>query len=83
VMALASGFVRTEFHERAGMDTSGIPGRMWLDKDMLVDAALRDLRRGVMVSIPGAQYKALAVLSRLVPRELAGRLSSRTGRSYD
>jgi short-subunit dehydrogenase len=83
VMALAPGFVRTEFHERAGMDVSGIPEFMWLDKDKVVDAALRDLRRGVRVSIPSAQYKALAGLSKLVPRELAARLASRTGRSYD
>jgi short-subunit dehydrogenase len=83
VMALAPGFVHTEFHERAGMDTSGIPDSMWLDKDTVVDAALRDLRRGVTVSIPSARYKALAALSRLVPRELAGRVSSKAGRRYD
>jgi short-subunit dehydrogenase len=83
VMALAAGFMHTEFHERAGMDTSGVPGWMWLDKDTVVDTALRDLRRGTRVSIPGAQYKALAGLSRLIPRELAGRIGSRTGRRYD
>lgn len=83
VMALCPGFVRTEFHERAGMDVSKIPGFMWLDKDALVAAALRDLRRGVQVIVPGAQYKAIVALSRLVPRELVGRLSSRAGRDYD
>jgi short-subunit dehydrogenase len=83
VMALAPGFVRTEFHERSGMDVSGVPGFLWLDKDKVVDTALRDLRRGVRLSIPGAQYKAIAGLARLVPRELAGRLSSRAGRSHD
>ncbi|KAB2345150.1 SDR family NAD(P)-dependent oxidoreductase [Actinomadura rudentiformis] len=83
VMALCPGFVHTEFHERAQMDVTGIPDFMWLDQDKLVDAALRDLRRGVQVSVPGAQYKAIVGLSRLVPRELVGRLSSRTGRKYD
>ncbi|GAA2589103.1 SDR family oxidoreductase [Actinomadura fulvescens] len=83
VMALCPGFVHTEFHERAKMDVTGIPDFMWLDQDKLVDAALRDLRRGVQVSVPGAQYKAIVGLSRLVPRELAGKLSSRTGRKYD
>jgi short-subunit dehydrogenase len=56
---------------------------MWLDKDDVVDAALRDLRRGVPVSIPGAQYKALYGAARLVPRGLVARFSSTTGRSYD
>ena len=82
VMALCPGFVHTEFHERARMDMSGLPGFMWLDKDDVVDAALRDLRRGAEVSIPGAQYKVLAGAARFVPRGLVTRLSSTTGRRY-
>ncbi|GAA3923265.1 SDR family oxidoreductase [Actinomadura viridis] len=82
VMALCPGFVKTEFHRRAGMDVSGIPEFMWLDKDMVVDAALRDLRRGVQVSVPGAWYKAIVAATRLVPSGVAGRFSSRAGRSY-
>ncbi|MBX6768579.1 MAG: SDR family NAD(P)-dependent oxidoreductase, partial [Actinomadura rubrobrunea] len=83
VMALCPGFVRTEFHQRAGMNMSGVPDALWLDKDKVVDAALRDLRRGLRVSVPGAQYKALVGLSRLLPTSLVGRVSSRTGRRYD
>ncbi|MFB4309080.1 SDR family NAD(P)-dependent oxidoreductase [Actinomadura sp. GTD37] len=83
VMALCPGFVRTEFHERARMDMSGLPEFMWLDKDDVVDAALRDLRRGAQISIPGAQYKALYGAARLVPGGLVARLSSGTGRKYD
>jgi short-subunit dehydrogenase len=82
-MALCPGFVHTEFHERAGMNMDGIPGFMWLDQDLVIDTALRDLRRGVQVSVPGAQYKALVGLGRLVPRGLADRLSSRAGRRFD
>ncbi|MEV4676574.1 MULTISPECIES: SDR family NAD(P)-dependent oxidoreductase [Actinomadura] len=83
VMALCPGYVRTEFHERAHMDMSALPEFMWLDKDDVVDTALRDLRRGAQISIPGAQYKALAGAARLVPRGLVTRLSSTTGRRYD
>jgi short-subunit dehydrogenase len=83
VMALAPGFVHTEFHERAGMDTSGIPGPLWLDADKVADRAVRDFRRRVPVSVPGAQYKTMVGLGKLIPRNLAGRLSSRTGRKYD
>ncbi len=82
-MALCPGYVRTEFHERAHMDMSALPEFMWLDKDDVVDTALRDLRRGAQISIPGAQYKALAGAARLVPRALVTRLSSTTGRRYD
>ncbi|MFI0407515.1 SDR family NAD(P)-dependent oxidoreductase [Actinomadura sp. 3N508] len=82
VMALCPGYVRTEFHDRAEMDMSDLPEFMWLDKDAVVAAGLRDLRRGVQVSIPGAQYKALIGATRFLPRGLVARLSSGTGRNY-
>lgn len=83
VMALCPGFVRTEFHERAQMDMSDVPKFMWLDKDDVVNAALRDLRRGVQVSVPSPQYKVIVGVGRLLPRGLVTRLSSTTGRKYD
>ncbi|OLT28626.1 short-chain dehydrogenase [Actinomadura sp. CNU-125] len=83
VMALCPGFVHTEFHERARMDMSDVPGFMWLDKDAVVDAGLRDLRRGVRVSVPSVQYKAIVGLTRLLPQGLVARLSSTRGRRYD
>ncbi|REE95014.1 SDR family NAD(P)-dependent oxidoreductase [Thermomonospora umbrina] len=83
VMALCPGFVRTEFHERAGMDVSGIPGLLWLDQNLVIDAGLRDLRRGVGVSVPGLQYKAIVGVGNLIPRGVADRLSSRAGRRFD
>ncbi|MGV9556567.1 SDR family NAD(P)-dependent oxidoreductase [Streptomyces sp. NPDC003401] len=82
LMALCPGFVRTEFHERAGMGTDNIPGWMWLDADKLVAAALADLTRGKSVSIPDARYKALMGLVKVTPRSLLGGISSRTGRKY-
>ncbi|WUI02306.1 SDR family oxidoreductase [Spirillospora sp. NBC_00431] len=82
VMALCPGYVRTEFHERAQMDMSGLPEFMWLDKDDVVAAGLRDLRRGVQVSIPGPQYKALIGATRFLPRGLVSRVSSTIGRTY-
>ncbi|HXA58134.1 MAG TPA: SDR family oxidoreductase [Streptosporangiaceae bacterium] len=83
VMALCPGFVHTEFHERAGMNVSAIPGFLWLDGDRLVADGLRDFRRGAPVSVPGGQYKALVGLGRLIPARLAARVSSRAGRKYD
>ncbi|MEW1546573.1 SDR family NAD(P)-dependent oxidoreductase [Streptomyces tsukubensis] len=82
LMALCPGFVRTEFHERAGMGTENIPGWMWLDADKLVAAALSDLARGKPVSIPDPRYKALMGVVKLAPRGLLGGVSSRTGRKY-
>ncbi|MFD8722071.1 MULTISPECIES: SDR family NAD(P)-dependent oxidoreductase [Streptomyces] len=82
LMALAPGFVRTEFHERAGMGTDNIPGWMWLDADKLVAAALADLARGKTLSVPDPRYKVLTGLARVAPRGLVGGISSKTGRKY-
>ncbi|HEY9440012.1 MAG TPA: SDR family oxidoreductase [Streptomyces sp.] len=82
LMALCPGFVRTEFHQRAGMGTDSIPNWMWLDADRLVTAALADLARGKTVSVPDARYKALMGLVKVTPRALLGPVSSRAGRSY-
>ncbi|MCF0075839.1 SDR family NAD(P)-dependent oxidoreductase [Streptomyces lomondensis] len=82
LMALCPGFVRTEFHERAGMGTDNIPSWMWLDADKLVAAALSDLARGKTVSIPDPRYKALMGAAKLVPRGVLGAVSSKTGRKY-
>jgi short-subunit dehydrogenase len=82
LMALCPGFVRTEFHERAGMGTDNIPDWMWLDADKLVAAALADLARGKTLSIPDARYKALMGAAKLVPRGMLGGITSKTGRKY-
>lgn len=68
VMALAPGWVHTEFHERAGVGVSGIPEALWIDADALVADALRDLVRGRVVSIPTLRYKSLMFLVRHGPR---------------
>ncbi|WP_112471044.1 SDR family NAD(P)-dependent oxidoreductase [Streptomyces triticisoli] len=82
LMALCPGFVRTEFHQRAGMGTDNIPNWMWLDADKLVAAALADLARGRTLSIPDPRYKALMGLAKLAPRGLLGGVTSKTGRKY-
>lgn len=80
VMALCPGFVRTEFHERASMDMSGIPEFMWLSADDVADEAMRDLARGVTVSIPSTLYKTMVAVGRLVPRGLQQAVNARIGR---
>ncbi|HEX3788426.1 MAG TPA: SDR family oxidoreductase [Pseudonocardiaceae bacterium] len=80
VMALCPGFVRTEFHERSNMDSSAIPGFLWLDADKLVAAAVADFRRGVAVSVPDLRYKVIVAVGRFVPRGLINGVSARLGR---
>ncbi|MEU4544626.1 SDR family NAD(P)-dependent oxidoreductase [Nonomuraea dietziae] len=80
IMALCPGFVRTEFHQRAAMDVSGIPDFLWLKADDVVNEAMRDLALGRRVSIPDLRYKAIVGVGRLIPRALTERVSARIGR---
>ncbi len=82
LMALCPGFVRTEFHQRAGMDASGIPDWAWLDGDKVVAAALRDLAVGKVVSVPDVRYKAVVGLAKAVPSGVFARVSTRAGRRF-
>ncbi len=77
VQALCPGFVRTEFHQRAGIDMSDTPGWAYVDDDDLVKASLADLRANRPLSIPGALYKAIYVGTKLAPRGLSRRIASK------
>jgi len=83
VHAVCPGFVRTEFHQRAGIEMAAIPAPMWLTVDDVVAASLTDINKGKVVSIPGVQYKVLTTAGRLIPRGLVRALTTRMGRGRD
>jgi len=80
VTALCPGWVRTEFHSRAGIRSSSIPDALWLDPEPLVETCLRDAERGRVISIPSFRYRALIWLARHAPRSairsISGAISS-------
>jgi len=76
VLAVCPGYVRTEFHERAGMKMGAVNGFLWLTVDQVVTAALRDARKGKAISIAGWQYKPLAAYLRVAPRWLVRRATA-------
>ncbi|UAK33701.1 SDR family NAD(P)-dependent oxidoreductase [Nocardia asteroides] len=75
VQALCPGFVRTEFHRRAGIEMSSLPKALWLSVDQVVAGSLRDLEKGRVLSVPGMQYKALTTVAGMIPRTLGARLN--------
>jgi hypothetical protein len=79
ILALCPGFVHTEFHQRAGIDMSSAPGFAWLSAESVVDAAMKDLARDAVVSIPSRRYQAVVIASRLTPRRLARAVAARIG----
>lgn len=81
VSALCPGFVRTEFHQRAEIPTTGIPDVFWLDADTVVREALADLRRGRPTSVPSVRYKVLGGIVRYAPRPIFLRLIGRAAKT--
>lgn len=79
VTAIAPGFVRTEFHERMGVDVSGIPEALWLDAPTVVHQSLRAIDRGRSVVVPTVRWRVIAALARILPDRLsaAGQFRSR------
>lgn len=80
VHALCPGFVRTEFHERAGIDMAGTPSFLWLEVDDVVRDTLAGVAKGEVVIVPGLQYKALTTGGRMIPRGLVRSLTKVVGR---
>jgi uncharacterized protein len=75
-IALCPGFVRTEFHARAGLDVGARTGPLWLDADRVVTECLHDLAKGKVVSVPSRQYKAIVAAVDLMPRALLRRVTT-------
>jgi short-subunit dehydrogenase len=76
VTALCPGWVRTEFHERAGIRSSSIPNFLWVDSKPLVESCLRDVARGKVISIPTGRYKVLMWFAQHGPRSGVRRVSA-------
>jgi uncharacterized protein len=66
VTALCPGWVRTEFHERAGINVS-YPDLLWLDADRVVAECLQDAATGKVISIPSKRFKALMMICKHLP----------------
>ncbi|MET0162331.1 MAG: short-chain dehydrogenase, partial [Microbacteriaceae bacterium] len=81
VTGLNPGWVRTEFHERASIGTSSIPSILWVDMDQLISTALRDARRGRVISTPSAKFKTLLFFCRHLPRSTIRWISSKISSS--
>jgi short-subunit dehydrogenase len=83
VHALVPGFIRTEFHERAGIAMGGTPSVLWLEVEDVVRDCLADVAKGNVVIVPGVQYKALTTAARLLPRNLVRRMNKSVAKGRD
>jgi uncharacterized protein len=75
VMVLCPGFTRSEFQERAGIDSSAVPSFLWQSCEAVVAAALRAFDNGRAVCIPGSLNQASAAFSSALPAGITRRLA--------
>jgi short-subunit dehydrogenase len=76
VTALCPGFTYTEFHDvtgtRGAMDR--LPKLLWLSAERVASEGYQAVMKNRPISIPGAQYKAITALVRLLPLNAGHRL---------
>jgi hypothetical protein len=83
VQALCPGFTRTEFQERASIDTSQIPGFAWMSAADVVEASLAGLARGDVIVVPGGLNRVLRGGTSLLPRGLVRRVMAAAGKRFE
>lgn len=80
VTAVMPGWVRTEFHQRAGIRAGNLPEWVWLTADEVARGALDDNAAGKVISIPGGRWTLAVNAARLIPRRairwFSGKLSA-------
>jgi len=80
VQALCPGLVRTDFHDRLGIEASRLVDRgpvRWMTADRVAALSLAALERGTVVYVPGMLNRLLLAASRALPRRLYYAVASR------
>ena len=72
VQAVCPGFIDSDFHESAGMNVvKKKKGFMkFMAPDEIVDLAMKDLKKGKVVSVPGTDAKMIRIMAKFLPRKL-------------
>lgn len=75
VTTLCPGLTRTEFQSvsSSAERSARFPGLAWMSADQVAARALRDVRRGRVLSIPGPLYRLLVAGSGALPRSVVRR----------
>ena len=84
VCAVCPGFTYSEFHDANGTRdmVSRLPGWMWLSADRVAADGYAAAERNDAVCVPGAQYKAITALARLLPERAAFAYMRRQGKRF-
>jgi len=75
VLCVCPGFTRTEFQERAAVDTSSVPGIAWMSAEDVADQTVRAVGRQTVL-VNGALNAMTATAVKFVPRGILNRIAS-------
>jgi hypothetical protein len=70
------GFTRTEFQERAGIDSSRLPGFLWQSAEEVAAGALDALERDRAVYVPGTMNRMTAGFVSVLPDAVTRRAAA-------
>lgn len=84
VCALCPGFTRSEFHDVTGTRTlmNQLPAFMWQSAEEVVREGIDAVERGEAVYVTGRVNRAIKTMFKLMPDQLALRMSARQARRY-
>ncbi len=77
VSCLCPGLTRTEFHRRAGYDSSAYPRWAWQEPSTVARAGLRGAAAGKVTVVPGIHNRMSGHLMRLLPEAVLRRADER------
>ncbi|MGL5406016.1 MAG: SDR family NAD(P)-dependent oxidoreductase [Propionibacteriaceae bacterium] len=80
VTLLAPGWVRTEFHQRAGVSSS-MPGWVWVTADEAAATALADAQKGRAISVPSTKWRIAVAFAQILPARVIRKISAMLNRS--
>ncbi len=78
VQSLCPGFTRTEFHEAAELDTSGIPAELWTSVEDVVEASLKGLSTNELFVVPGWRYQTWVAMQKILPRQVIHSITAKS-----
>jgi short-subunit dehydrogenase len=76
ITVVCPGFTRTEFQQRAGIDSSKVPGFLWQDADEVAAGALSALDHNRAVYVPGTINRITAGVVSVLPDALTRRVAA-------
>jgi len=77
VLCVCPGFTRTEFQEKAKIDTGAVPGFAWMSAEAVADEAVAAVGKQTVL-VNGLMNRMMAAGLRLAPRRLVAKATVRT-----